>query len=785
MDLIITEKPSVAQSIASVLNIATKKTGYYASSKYYVTWAFGHLVTLDPPDSYGSEYKLWNMSQLPIIPEKFLKSPSKSQHIQTQLKVISNLLDLKKCEKVICATDAGREGELIFRLIYEITQCSKPIQRLWISSQTDEAIRKGFSQLKDGKDYEPLYHSAISRAEADWLIGMNATRAYTLRLSKGQGVMSVGRVQTPVLNMIVNRYAENKDFTPEKYWQIIADIQYKDSTFKGILFDPKTKKDRITNEKEAKDTIAKIKEKSDGEVTSVTKKIREEKQPLLFDLTELQKEAHRRFKFSADKTLQLAQSLYEKQKLITYPRTSSRYLSSDLKPKVKQLIQNLSDHPSLGKYAQEILGTKLSFTKRVFNDKKITDHHAIIPTEKKASFRSLPSDESKIFEIILKRFLAVFLPICRKSQNEIISRFGDFFFKSSETSIISPGWYILYMSDSKNNKSKENLLPPINVKDPVKQIDSTLDQKMTKPPPLYNEASILSAMETASKNIDDQELRESLKECGLGTPATRAQIIERLIQVKYIYREKNRLVPTEKGIFLINSIQEKELVSPELTGEWEKKLNLIAKQEYSRKDFMKEIKLFTQKIIKKMQTVLSSTPLNACPQCESPLDETSNFYGCLSSKDCSFKIQKVMAQRPFSIDEINTLLKDKKIGPLEGFVSKKKKKFSASVVIDEKGDTKFFFEDNTNSDPVGDCPLCQNPVLEYNKSFSCSTWKKTACPFTIWKVVAGKTITLDIAKTLLSQKKTTSLEGFTSKSGKKFSAQLILDKAKKVAFSFD
>jgi DNA topoisomerase III len=700
MKVILAEKPSVARDIAKVLNANKKGDGFFSGDKYIVTWTFGHLISLSLPDQYDETYKQWTVDTLPIIPKKFVKQVSPMASSKKQFNTIKKIFTSEKVSEVICATDAGREGELIFRYIYELSGSTKPIKRLWISSQTDKAIKEGFENLKEGKDYEPLHDSARSRAEADWLIGINATRLYTIKFSYGSGVMSVGRVQTPVLKMIIDRNNEVVNFKPEDYYEISSLIEHKNGNYKSKWFKEKT--DRFSDLKQATDTIEDIKKHPEGTILKLTKKTKKENQPLLYDLTELQKDANKKFKFSADQTLKIAQNLYEKHKIITYPRTSSRYLSTDLKTKIKEPLNNLTQIPEYTNYAKNILSKEIKFTKRIVDDKKITDHHAIILTEKQPNLNNLNIEEVKLLDLIIKRFLCVFMDICQKDVTEIITQFGTHTFKSSGTIMKKAGWREIYLNDKKDTEETkdgdETLLPQVTENDPVKQQETNLEKKKTKAPSMHTEASILAAMETASRHVDDEDFKEAMKDCGLGTPATRAQILERLIQVKYIERIKNKLIPTDKGIKIISCIKDKELLSPVLTGEWEKKLNHMAQNKYSRDKYMQEITEFTKKIVDTLKDY-GTKPLGTCPKCGKDILEKNKIYGCSNWKEghCEFVIWKTIASKQISHEIVKELLTNKRTQPIEGFKSKKGNLFSTSLVFDEEFKIKFDF--NTPKPP--------------------------------------------------------------------------------------
>jgi len=706
MKVVLAEKPSVSRDIARVLNADKKMDGYFAGKDYYVTWALGHLITLANPDSYSPELKRWDLRSLPVIPESFLKLVTADKSAARQYSVIKKLFCSKDVTEIVCATDAGREGELIFRYIYEMAECNKPVKRLWVSSQTDQALHQGFAKIKDSKEYDSLYDSARSRAEADWLIGINATRAYTVRFGQKDGVMSVGRVQTPVLKMIVDRYEENQNFVSQTYYEISALIKHKNGEFKGKLINERN--ERMTDNAKVQLLAEEIKKFPDGTIGDLTKKAKTENPPLLYDLTEMQKDANKKHKFSAEKTLNLLQALYEKHKVLTYPRTSSRYLSADLKPKIKGLLQNLLPLSSYAGHAENLLSKDLKYSKKVFDDSKVTDHHAIIPTDKKANLSALSSDELTIYDMVIRRFLAAFMDECKKELTEIISLFGKFSFVSRGSVIKKIGWREVYVINEQEEEEDESgqLLPVVKKNDPVSQASLDLEDKKTKAPPLYTEAMILAAMETAGKQIEDEEMREAMKECGLGTPATRAQILERLISVQYIIREKNKLIPTPKGKQLIGNIKNEELLSPQLTGDWEKKLNDIRNRIYFRDIFMAEIKDFTRNIINNVKfyninqsAAKASTEkpsaaksFGICPLCGGNIVETKKAYGCSNwnEKSCAFVIWKTIAGKALEVQHVQQLVENKITGKIQGFISKKGSKFDAVLVLNQ-GKVEFRF----------------------------------------------------------------------------------------------
>ena len=786
MQLIITEKPSVAKDIARVLNISTRKEGFFENKTHCVTWAYGHLIELVMPEGYDDAFQKWNFNDLPIIPDSFLTQPVSQPSSQAQLRTIQSLLNSNSIKEVICATDAGREGELIFRYIYQSVQSEKPIKRLWISSQTDEAIKEGFDNLKPGQEFEALFDSSISRSEADWLVGINATRAYTIRFSRGKGVMSVGRVQTPVLKLIVDRYREHTQFIPETFYEIDVDSVHENGSYLGKWNDSK-KSTRLSDKKKAQALLQHINDHPKGTLLDVSQKEKREKPPLLYDLTELQKDANKLHKFSADYTLKVMQNLYEKHKLLTYPRTSSRYLSKDIVPKLSGLLKNLTKHEAYSSMVDPILAqSKVPTSKRIVDDTKVTDHHAIIPTNKSANLALLSKDESKIFDMVIRRFIAVFYEDCVKGQTEISTRYGDESIKTMGVMIKHPGWRAVYSNDGSETHSKKKkedpMLPSVKKGDPVSLKKVSLHTGKTKPPPLYSEATLLGAMETAGKQIDDDEMRQAMKDCGLGTPATRAQIIERLITVQYIVRDGNRFIPTEKGKLLIENIQDDALLSPELTGEWEKKLNQMAQNKFSRSDYMDAIKVFAHQLVENVESVapapayLTKDPIGICPLCDGNVVAFQKAFSCVNWKDkgCKFAIWRQIAGKEVTEKMAKTLLNDGKTKVIKGFKSKAGKSFEAGLQL-EDGKVGFWFSDEPpKTSSFGNCPACKAPIIETPKAFSCSGWRTTGCKFAIWKSIAKKTISAKIAKQLLKKGETDVIKGFTSKAGKSFEAALTL-----------
>jgi DNA topoisomerase-3 len=590
--VIIAEKPSVAREIARVFGANIKKDGYIEGKGFTFTWAFGHLLQLASPQELG--YYGWRIGNLPMLPHKFTLSLRKTKAkdgagmiddpgVKKQLDTIKKLFD--EAVEIIVATDAGREGELIFRYIYYYLKCKKPFKRLWISSQTDEAIKDGFRNLKPGTDYDTLFNSAHCRSQSDWLIGMNATQALSITLGKGN-TLSLGRVQTPTLAMICARYLENKNFVPQIYFQVSIKVDKDGQVFQAISAQ------NFKTEADAQKVLDKVEDvqsghEKGGHILSVEAKPRKEPPPLLHDLSSIQQEANKRKGFSADRTLSLLQYLYEN-KLVTYPRTGSRHIGDDVFAGVPALIETFTIHPDFGKQAAALTGAKLN--KRSVNAKKVTDHHALLPTGQLPN--GLGADHLAIFDMVVGRMLEAFHKDCIKEITKITVQSGSKFVATG-TVINTPGWRAVFNDTDDDKKDEENpSLPKVVAGEDLPVTDKSLLRKQTKPKPLYNEAGLLKAMETAGKEIDDEELRHAMKDVGLGTPATRAAIIETLLKRNYITREKKNLVPTETGLSVYNIVKDHKIAQAQLTGEWEKRLEEI-RNGASVAHFQQEIKAYT------------------------------------------------------------------------------------------------------------------------------------------------------------------------------------------------
>ena len=593
MIVCIAEKPSVAKDIARILGATTSHNGYMEGNGFQVTWTFGHLCTLKEPNDYTENWKHWSLSALPMIPPRFGIKLIDDDGIKRQFSVIERLMQAADC--IVNCGDAGQEGELIQRWVMQKAQAKCPVKRLWISSMTDEAIREGFNSLKDQSEYQPLYVAGLSRAIGDWLLGMNATRLYTLKYGQNRQVLSIGRVQTPTLALIVNRQKEIDSFEPEPYW-VLSTI-YRDTLFTAT-------KGKFTTKEEGEQAFATIADKP-FEVTSVSKKNGNEAPPRLFDLTSLQVECNRKFSYSAETTLNLIQSLYER-KLTTYPRVDTQFLSDDIYPKCAGILTGMRGYEQ---YIQPLAGKKLPKSKRVFDTSKVTDHHAIIPTGVPAS--ALSDMERNVYDLIARRFIAVFYPDCKFATTTVLGKVEDVEFKVSGKEILEPGWRTIYAqqqtstpqpinpqpsSDDDDKRDEERTLPTF-VKGESGPHTPTLTEKWTTPPKYYTEATLLRAMETAGKFVDDETLRAALKENGIGRPSSRAGIIETLFKRHYIRRERKNLIATATGIELIDIIHEELLKSCELTGIWEKKLRDIEHKKYEAADFINELKQQVTEIV--------------------------------------------------------------------------------------------------------------------------------------------------------------------------------------------
>ena len=645
MIVCIAEKPSVGRDIAKILGATTRRDGYIEGNGYCVTWTFGHLCQLLDPHDYGDQWRGWNMSSLPMIPQRFGIKVNDNEGVQKQFNTIKALI--QQADEVINCGDAGQEGELIQRWVMQKAGCKVPVKRLWISSLTEEAIKEGFQQLKDQAEYQKLYEAGLMRAIGDWLLGMNATRAYTLRYSNNRDrrqMLSVGRVQTPTLALIVKRQEEIEKFKPRTYWELKT--TYRDTLFSAL----------IRKEEDAADApgIDPIKSKEEGEkiiesiknnpltITSVERKKGNEAPPRLFDLTSLQVECNKKFSFSADETLKLIQSLYEK-KVTTYPRVDTTYLSDDIYPKCKTTLRNLE--PYFKKEIEPLHGSPLPKSKKVFDNSKVTDHHAIIPTGQRPE--ALTTDEKKVYDLVALRFIAAFYPDCKIATTTVLGEVNTdennaqpIPFRVTGREIIDPGWRAVFGTDmpddnDDNKESKSSVLPSFK-KGESGPHTPQLVERQTTPPKYYTEATLLRAMETAGKTVEDDELRDALKENGIGRPSTRAAIIEKLFERKYIEKERKSLHATPLGVKLIHTINSPLLKSAELTGLWEKKLRQIERGDYEAKQFLDELKQLTSEVVLDVKTDKQGM---LCPVCHKGYIIRGNTqYGCSRWREgCTYR----------------------------------------------------------------------------------------------------------------------------------------------------
>ncbi|MDR5755664.1 DNA topoisomerase III [Caballeronia sp. LZ035] len=812
--LIIAEKPSVANDIARALGGFTKHDEYYESDDYVLSSAVGHLLEIAAPEEYDVKRGKWSFANLPVIPPHFDLNPiAKSE---SRLKVLTKLMKRKDVDRLINACDAGREGELIFRLIAQHAKAKHPVQRLWLQSMTPAAIRDGFANLRSDADMQPLADAARCRSEADWLVGINGTRAMTAFNSKGGGffLTTVGRVQTPTLSIVVEREEKIRRFVPRDYWEVRAEFIAAKGLYEGRWFDPKFK--RVENDPEQRDSrlwslaaAESVVAACRGKTGIVTEESKPSTQmsPLLFDLTSLQREANGRFGFSAKNTLGLAQALYEKHKVLTYPRTDARALPEDYLSTVKDTMTMLKDSNNYLPFAKQVLDKGwVKPNKRIFDNSKISDHFAIIPTLQAP--KALSEPEQKLYDLVVKRFLAVFFPAAEFLVTTRITEVAGHHFKTEGKVLVEPGWLQIYGREA---AGEDGNLVPVQKDEKVDVEKVAAHGLVTKPPARYNEASLLSAMEGAGKLVEDEELRDAMAAKGLGTPATRAAIIEGLLGEKYMVREGRELIPTAKAfqlMTLLRGLGVEELTAPELTGQWEHKLSQMERGNLHRDAFMQEIARMTQTIVKRAKEYDSdtipgdyATLETPCPHCGSQVKENYRRFACTK---CEFSISKIPGGRQFEIPEVEELLREKTIGPLSGFRSKMGRPFSAILKLaldDEIKNYKLEFDfgqDNGGEDgeppdfseqtPVGACPKCQSRVFEHGMSYVCenSVANPKTCDFRSGKVILQQEIAREQMQKLLGEGRTDLLTGFkSSRTGRNFKAFLVKQPDGKIGFEFE
>ena len=711
MKTIIAEKPSVAKEIAHIVGADKREEGYMQGNGYYVTWAFGHLVQPAMPETYGM--KGFHAENLPVIPDPFVLVPRqvKTENgykpdagVLAQIKIIGKLFD--SSERIIVATDAGREGELIFRYLYAYLGCRKPFDRLWISSLMDTAIREGLQNLRDGKEYDNLYHAAKARSEADWLVGINGTQALTI--AAGRGTYSVGRVQTPTLGMVCERYWEHKRFESKPFWQVHFGVVDADSG--NIL--KFTSANRWTDKATATDIYNKVKDTGSAIITKVVIKRKVEKAPLLYDLTTLQKEANSQHGFTAEHTLSIAQKLYEA-KFITYPRTSSRYISDDVFATLPKLFKNLENHSEYGEKVKLLPGSD-DYSKNSVNAAKVTDHHALLITENAAI--GLFKDEKIVYDMILCRMIEAFSADCIKDITSVSAQVDhEVEFGISGSIIRQTGWRALSFKEKNNrqdkdadatgNEVKEQVIPNWQEGQHITLSGCTITEGKTKPKPLHTESTLLAAMETAGKEIEDDTMRQAMKDSGIGTPATRAAIIETLLKREYMVRQQKKLVPTEKGLALHSVVKNMAIANVEMTGKWEAELAKIERGEASADGFTHSIEGYTREITAELlgcDRLFSHKDSGCqCPKCK---QGAMQFFGKVvrcSNKECGMPVFKQVAGKLLTDADITDLLTKGKTRTLNGFTSKQGKSFSAAIAFDENFNTKFVFAEHKTAEKRG------------------------------------------------------------------------------------
>ena len=691
MKTIIAEKPSVAREIAGLVGASDKKDGYLTGNSYFVTWAFGHLIGLGMPEDYGISG--FDKTALPILPDPFLltvrkvkkdKSYTADTGALKQLKIIEQLFN--KSESIIVATDAGREGELIFRYIYEYLKCNKPFERLWISSLTEKAIKQGFENLKQGKEFDGLYQAAQGRSRADWLVGINATQA--LSIAAGNGIYSLGRVQTPTLALICKRYLENRNFKVKNYWQIQLSHNKELIDFKSIS------KTKWEDQKLAVDTLKAIQRSGTTTITSVETKSVTEQPPLLFDLTGLQKEANKKLNLSADETLNIAQNLYEK-KFITYPRTGSKYIPEDMWAEIPNLVRALQDRENC---KQAITKMKWGrFNKRIVNDLRVTDHHGLLITDKIPS--ALNAKENSVYDMIAFRLLEALSQACIKEITDVALQSLHYDFTTKGCKIIEPGWRSIKGNFSDDDTEPVQDLPELKKGDELKIKEASVLEKKTKPPVLYTEAGLLSAMESAGREIENEDERKALQNIGIGTPATRASIIETLFTRNYIQRDKKSLIPTEKGLQVYELVKNRKIADVAMTAEWELTLQKIENNEADAKVFQKEMENYASSITNELlQTSIAQNnlPKLICPKCKSQqLIIRDKIVKC-PDEACNWVQFRNVCGVQIGITDIESLINKRKTSLIKGMKSKAGKKFDAYIVLNENAESSFEFAQNKN-----------------------------------------------------------------------------------------
>ncbi len=784
----------MARDFAKALDVQGKNEGYIENERFIITWALGHLVELLEPEDYDPKWKKWNLESLPILPAEFRYKPIEKTY--KQLNIIKKLLSQKSVERVVVATDAGREGEVIARtvLLHSDFRDKKKIQRFWTSQAlTEQVVREGMATLADGSRYDRLWQAGQARQIADWLVGMNCSRAATVKM---KDLFSVGRVQTAVLALLADRRRERENFKPEPYWMLRAFFANEKGSWRGTWF--RKKENRFDTEEKAKEIQDKITGQT-GFVQKVTKQKKKQAPPLLFSLTELQREANTRFGFTATKTLETAQSLYEERKCLSYPRTDSQVLGTKNVSMTQEIAKKLTlSYPKIF----EGLDKKLIHVsnKRVFNDAKLTDHHALIPLAPLPG--NAKNEEKKLYDLVLKRFAAAFYPDCEFEETEIITEVQKENFRTKGKIILKSGWKSVYGEDTDRKSKKEDEdeeadeLPALVKNDPARVTDTRMEKKMTQPPPEYTESLLLKDMSNPGKYVSEEELKKVYRgETGLGTQATRAQIIETLLNRKYAQREKRHLIATDKGSLLINTLRKLKtaaiLTSPEETARWEMQLNRIAQGQESDKGFLEGIRNFIEQTVGEFHQMTEQMAkiqdMGTCPDCGGKIIEGKRGFGCSNWRkedgECRFVVWKVISGKILPPSVIAELIAKKEAGPVVGFADENDRPFSAKLrLVQEEGVWQVKLEavehqpesGHSSPDVIGKCPACGGNVRETQRAYGCANWREPdgGCKFAIWKEIAKKLITPDMAKKLIQGEKIGPLDNFISKKGNPFSASL-------------
>lgn len=789
MKVCIAEKPSVAKEIAAVIGASNKRDGYFEGNGYWVTWTFGHLCTLKEPNDYTELWKRWSLSSLPLIPPRFGIKLIQNKGVEKQFNTIASLVE--KADEVINCGDAGQEGELIQRWVLAKASCKIPVRRLWISSLTTEAIKEGFQKLKDGAQFDSLYAAGSSRAIGDWLLGMNATRLYTLKYGDGKQVLSVGRVQTPTLALIVNRHLEIQNFRSSTYFEL-------KTTYRDVLFS--SDKGKLDEKIKAENFVAEI-AGHPFTVTSVEKKKAKEAPPRLFDLTALQVECNKRFGMSADDTLKTAQTLYER-KYLTYPRVDTTYLPGDIYPKVEGILRSLSNYNAL---TQPLLGKTIRKSSKVFDDKKVTDHHAIIPTSVTAL--NLHGYEEKVYDTVARRFIAAFYPDCEVANTTVLGDVKGIEFKVTGRQILDQGWRAVYQKEEvteDENQEESQLLPEFKEGEHGEH-EPKIVEKQTHPPKPYTEATLLRAMETAGKQVEDEDMRDAMKDNGIGRPSTRAAIIETLFRRNYIRKEKKNLHPTATGVDLIQTINNELLKSVELTGQWEYKLRQIEKGHYNATEFLQEMKLMVTDLV---QQVLRETTRKItieekaepkaekkkadkkeeqqylCPACKKGnVVKGKSAYGCTGyNNGCTFRLQFSYFGKELSDSQVSMLISKGKTTVIRNLNVNDAAK-SGILKLDK--DHQVVFEEAAVQEkkeavtkPLTSlqCPKCKNgTLLKGNNAYGCTSWKN-GCTFRLPFEFMGKSLSEQQMLLLVEKGSTREIKGFINEAGTKINGKLVLNK---------